>query len=163
MTPRDGQRVRWEGYPGPNHRPGDEGRVLTATETYSQVMWTTGSQANRVEAVLNEHLSPAGRNPIKVSVDDSLEFASDLSRTAIRTVVSEEGVPGLLRYATTTGALWSTGTLSEDIVEFAQRQAAENPEVVEVASHLDADDRAAFIAAVASAVLLEASKGDSDV
>jgi hypothetical protein len=155
--------VRWDGFPGPTHRPGDEGKVLASTDDYCQVMWTTGAQANRVEAVLNEHLVVAGRSEIKASVDDSLEFAADLSRTAVRTVLAEEGLTGLVAYAATTGALWSTGALSEDVIEFAQRRVAENAEVVEVASNLDPDDRAAFISAVAATVLAEASKGDSDV
>lgn len=165
MTPKEGQRVRWDGYPGPSHLATDEGKVLSSTDRYCQVMWTTGSQTGRVEPVPTEFLQPLGRgrSQISASLDDSLDVPEEsMGRTSVRQIVAEEGIRGLMQHAANGGALWSLGSLSEDVVDFAQRQAAENPEVAEVASHLDVDDRPAFIAAVTAAVLVEAAKGDSD-
>lgn len=160
MAPRDGQNVVWTGFPGPTHSSGDQGRVLSATEDYCQVLWTTGSQINRVEPVSNEHLSAAEKkDKIAETLDESLDFAG-LSHTAVRQVVEQEGVQALVVKMIDNGTLWSLAQLSDDVTEFAQKLASTNPEALVIMGYLDDDDQDYFLGKVATHILFEAASSD---
>lgn len=162
---RDGQRVSYIGFDADGLVLGDQGRVISAGQDYSHVMWSTGTRVNCVDLVEDVNLVPTAKaraNTVAAHLVDSLDVGP-LVTLAVRETLDESGEAGLLNALNDSGHLSSLGQIAEDALEFVASRLRADGAFGEVLAQLDQNEASSLVSLASSVLLRDASEmGETD-
>ena len=157
---REGKTVSYVGFPGDGLALGDQGRVLSASESCCHVMWTTGARAGKVDLLSEEDVVPLSTGPRQATVEQALDDSLFLPHLSARAVYDGEGVDGVLSALSEGGLLGSLTAMAEEAAVRVVEGVRQDEGLTEVLSSLDGDEADAVVCRIAFLLLKDALGGD---
>lgn len=152
MSILDGQRVAYAGDGGDGLNVDDRGKVLSAGQTGSHVLWSTGAMTGQITLTPNHELVALGGAKV---VYDDLDSGC-LVTFSVKDVHTVRGPAGLLNALNDEGHLATTGALAETALALVASRLREDPSFREVLAQLDPEDGAEFVSFAAAVILRDA-------